>query len=128
MLMIRQGQLDALTRERQAALRRWLVDHLRVHFAGELTGWSEARIGALVEAGIARALSHGATRGVTIAKFVHLMVLFGAGFDVDPDLPWAAAILREPSIEDGDVRIAILARAAEEALGAAPERGDGREE
>lgn len=67
-----------------------------------------------VELGIARAQQHGFCAQGDLSAFVSLMVLLGADFDEDPQLPWARACLRtHKTAARGDAMEALLVAVAD---------------
>ena len=100
MLIIRQAQLDVLAELRMrefedralAHLQRWMPRHCR------LLGPAPMRL--LVRRGLAQARRYGLQAECTVLGYLDLMCLLGSGFDADPLLPWAAAILGEPHRAD----------------------------
>jgi hypothetical protein len=97
MLVIRKAQMTAF---QQAALLRFeneMVAHSQ-DFAPELSkALGEAQLRLAVRGAMARADGYGFTNRGPIRLFIELMFLFGGGFDTDPQYPWAASILHEPS-------------------------------
>jgi hypothetical protein len=67
----------------------------------------------LIADGVARARACGASDAGAIARFVHLLVVFGPALEA---LPWARAILSDASVADADTRIEVLALRAREIL------------
>ena len=65
---------------------------------------------ALVGAGIGRARQHRLHTERGIQTYLSLMVYLGSGFDRDPQYPWAAAVLDDPSDTDETSRIDEIIR------------------
>lgn len=104
-LIIRGQQRETL---RQAALRSFateMVEHCH-QFSPRLCrvlGKDQVRV--VVDRGIAAAASHGFTKRGPVRLYIEMMLLFGSGFDADPQYPWASAILAdtdEPQMERAD--------------------------
>lgn len=105
MLVLRDAQLAVLAAPLLGELRAWLHPHLRKHFGGRLKSTDDASLDALIDAGVTRALEHGARRSPSICKFVYMRVLFDERFEA---LPWAAATLARTDIRDPDTKIETL--------------------
>ncbi|WP_224366332.1 hypothetical protein [Hyalangium versicolor] len=109
MLIIRKAQIEALAETRFDHLKQWLRPHLRASFASELADMDDDTLWGLIDVSVERARVHGATRAATLCKFVHLRVLFGAGFE---ELPWAEHVLQDPALSDPNTRLEVLALVA----------------
>ncbi|WP_044238264.1 hypothetical protein [Chondromyces apiculatus] len=88
MAVFDQVSVDAFEDDMAAHARRFFPRHHRV--LGEPTLREVARLGA------ARAARHGFTRKRDACLYFNLMLSLGSGFDVDVQLPWAAAALSDP--------------------------------
>ncbi|MCY1075733.1 hypothetical protein [Archangium lansingense] len=113
MLTIREAQMDVLAEARFDHLKQWLLPHLRASFAVEVADKDDDTLRGFIGAGVERARTYGATRAATLCKFVHLWVLFGDGLEA---LPWAERVLRDPSLQDPNTRLEVLALVAREHL------------
>ena len=84
--------------------RRYLHMQLFNLFPEKYQVISEPNLSELMEKGKKAAGHHGISseRGITI--YMGLMVLLGAGFDRDPQYPWATAILGDKSLADPDAK------------------------
>ena len=100
MLRIREEQLAAL---RAAAMEQYLEKtrrHVERHFRARCAELGEAGTKELVALGVARAAEHGLSIERNIRRYVDLVFTFGAGFDRDPALPWASAILGTTQMDE----------------------------
>ncbi len=76
---------------------------------------TDPRTRTAIEAGMTRAQRHGFRTQSDVCGFVTLMVLLGAEFDVDPQLPWAGACLRNEQAGPRRAAMAdLLTKATEE--------------
>jgi hypothetical protein len=89
-----------------------MVEHLKQKFPKHCRFLGEENLRRRVQEGLERAKSHGLQSINGLRLFLELIFLLGSGFDTDPQLPWAADILKEaPSNES-----ACVARLYERAL------------
>jgi len=91
-----------------AMFRTWLERHLRQYFADACSAFSAAGLQALVDQGIEQACGHGFVAPADISRFVHVVLLFGADFERDPELAWAREVLADPAITSPAVRMDLL--------------------
>ena len=107
MLKIRREQQEALGRPFRQRFREELLRFVR----DKAPGASAAEDEALVEYAIARARRHGVVSCADVARYIAFMVTLGRDFDMDPNLPWAQAILRDPTVSGGQKMENLLERA-----------------
>lgn len=62
----------------------------------------------IVKLGIERARAYGLTNPGLLRFYVELMFMYGSFFDIDPLLPWAGEVLRDPMLADPDTRATRL--------------------
>jgi hypothetical protein len=67
---------------------------------------------AVIAFGAARAQSHGFNSARQLCRYTSLMIGLGSRFDADPQLPWAAPILRSTSRKGPDARLDDLSERA----------------
>jgi hypothetical protein len=102
-----------IRRELQGALERVaiegfvdrLLDHLQVSFPRHRSVATEEDLRNTIRLGLDRARGYGITYQRGVCRYVELMLMLGSGFDVDPQLPWAARILGDSSEADEVSRI-----------------------
>jgi hypothetical protein len=70
----------------------------------------------LVQRGVESARGHGLTTERGVLLFVALMFVAGGGFDTDPQLPWASAVLNDETTIDQNERVNRLYAAALDCL------------
>lgn len=100
MMLVRAQQLEAF----RAAAEQQFIDEMVAHFRRfspplfRTLGDEAAE--CAVRRGVARAVDFGFTKRGPIRLFLELEWLFGTGFDIDPQIPWAGEVLAEPSLGD----------------------------
>lgn len=100
MLKIRAEQVSALDQAIARSFEDDMARHLRrfVPPLAEVVGESGLR--RAIRWGIERAERHGFTYRGPVRLYIELMALLGGQFDIDPLLPWAGEILRDPETPD----------------------------
>jgi len=109
MLIIRDQQMRVLS---LALFERWVVEHLREHFAGPCGELGDAGLRSLVERGLQAARRYGFVQEADLCGYLDLTVALGADFDADPRFPWASAILKNPAFKSPGRRMEALSEAA----------------
>ena len=94
MLIVRREQMSALSQARLVAFEREMLRHSRTVSPNLSRVLGEERLRAAIQQGIQAARAYGFTYRGPIRLFLELRFLFGSGFDIDPQYPWAAEILR----------------------------------
>lgn len=97
MLIIRRAQLDTFAKAAVQKFEDRMVVHLTELFPEQCGRWGQPKIRDAVQHGIRRAASYGLTGERTVCKYVEMMFHFGIDFDVDPEFPWVAWILKQPT-------------------------------
>ncbi len=88
-----------------------LVDHIRNYFPAH-TALGDLQLRRVVDRAVSRAGLHGFTSERNICLYLDLMLMLGSDFDVDPQFPWAAEILAEPTFAHPTLRIDHLTNTA----------------
>jgi hypothetical protein len=112
MFTIRKAQLDALARDHRRTYEDEVRRHLMVRFPADCALRSREELALLVRHAFDRAEAHGFGALSAVSKYANLCVAFGRDFDVDPQHPWAAAILGSKDFPTPEVRIDFLCREA----------------
>lgn len=99
MLRVRKSQREAFSEEAVKDFEDRMVAHLGKLFPAYVDVLGEPAVRRTIRYGISRAETYGivAERGVCI--FIDAMFAFGRNFDVDPEIPWARAILTDKKIK-----------------------------
>ena len=105
MFHIRHEQLRTLEQAPQDAFDVFMVEHIGVHFPQHLMLFGEKTIRDVIQAGRERGEIWRFRTKHQLCLYIDMMIMLGAGFDSDPQLPWAAAILRDQSITHPTTRI-----------------------
>jgi len=117
MLTIRRAQIAVLAGPGLARFRGRASDHLRAQFPRPCAPLSDADLLAAVDHALARCADHRIELESDILRFLNLMFLFGARFDEDPAIDWAAPILARTELDPHQrmdaLYAAALAREAE---------------
>jgi len=112
MMKINKKQRAALSEEGIKDFENRMVKHLEKFFPAYCDTLGDAAVRRLVRYGILRAETYGvvAERGVCI--YIDAMFAFGRDFDRDPDVPWAAKILKSKAIKNPSTRVDRLFEAS----------------
>jgi hypothetical protein len=104
-MLVRRDQVDALAKNREAQFVAEMVAHLRANLAPEVAALDDEALRAHVEAGIARARTHGLKSKQDCVRFLNLAATFGWELDQDPARPWIGEYLRDPEVKDPSERL-----------------------
>ncbi len=113
MLLIRDAQMRVLS---LALFERWMQGHLRECFPDRCAQLETTDLCRFVHCGLEKARSYCFVDEADGCRFVDLMVVLGPDFDVNPQLPWASVILKNPAFPDPSTRMEALFEAACEHL------------
>lgn len=94
MRILRNEQLAVFEQDAARRFAKRVALHVGRFFPGRCEELGEDGIKEWVAHGIARAESHRITKRGNVRRYIDLMFTLGRDFDLDPDLPWAQAILR----------------------------------
>lgn len=109
MLVIRQAQIQVLGKRTQADFQERVIDMLAENYPRECRqAGGRLQMNIFVQQGIEKAAARGFLSQREVILFVTLMMILGAGFENDPQLPWVADLLDEAVIADPTVRIENL--------------------
>jgi hypothetical protein len=98
LLVIREAQLDALAEARERALEDRLIDRLADPFDRQSALLRREGMRAVVKLGIERASAWGVAGERDLFAWITMMLMLGASFDDDPQLPWVRAHLTAPGV------------------------------
>ena len=111
-MQIRESQIEALRASAGQQFEAEMVEHLAT-FAPELaTVAGQPAVESAVRSGIENAKNYQFTNRGPVQLYLELMCSFGAGFDSDPQYPWARAALEDPKYPDQTRRASLLYRAS----------------
>lgn len=100
MLVIRSEQMERLRRAASRQFDSEMVRHLYGFAPRHCEVVGEACVREAVALGRSRADGYGFTRRGPVRFYLELMFQLGSGFDTDPQLPWAAGLLRAGDTSD----------------------------
>lgn len=116
MLRIRNAQMQTFQRAAIAAFETRMVEHLRTYFPWRARMWGPDTARNVVRCGMQKAQGYGLTTERDICLYLTLMAMLGGNFDIDPQLPWASAILTDTTTSEPTTRIDRLTDQAMEFL------------
>jgi hypothetical protein len=99
-LVIRKEQLDFLASIPRRAFETSLVEHFFRYYPKDCARLGEAPVRAMIRRGIERATAHGYHTREQAGLYCNLILMLGAGFDRDPQIPWAVEQLDDLVIDD----------------------------
>jgi hypothetical protein len=94
-LKIRWEQMEVFDRAVLKDFEDQTLEHLKKGFPKHCRLLGEENLRKKVRQGFERARSYGLSSQNGLRLFVELTFLLGSGFDTDPQLPWAAEILKD---------------------------------
>lgn len=112
MLKIRKEQYEELGKISLKRFEDSMVEHIKEFFPNYYEIYEEPTIRKVIQYGIDRAENYGFTTERNVSLYVNLMFMLGSNFDVDPQLPWVVAILKDQLIIDPSTRIDRLSNKA----------------
>ena len=105
MITIRNAQIRKMT---DPAIRNMLITHAQQFFVDQCRGITESELKKTIEFACRKAKSYGFTTRAQYKRYLNLMFTFGRDFDIDPELPWAAAALSSMESKDAEHRMLTL--------------------
>jgi hypothetical protein len=112
LLVLRKVQLDALREIPRRDFEQSLIRHFSVYYAADFARAGREQFRKLVQLSIERAAGHGYFTREEVGLYCNLMLMLGAAFDTDPQIPWALEQANDASIEDTSRRIQRLFQSA----------------
>lgn len=113
MLVIRRGQMEALSEYMLESFRKRLAAHLRRRLPAETAGMDDATLEVTVTAGMERARQYDVRSEDDIRRFVECLFTLGPHFDTDPEMAWAGEILTDDGLS-GTVKMNRVCERAEQ--------------
>jgi hypothetical protein len=110
MLIIRKEQMQVFEQAAVQSFESRMVEHLKKEFPKHSEAMGDAALLEVVRCGRERAATYGLAGERSVRLYLELMLMLGSGFDQDPQLPWAADILRNQGAGDETARIDALYR------------------
>lgn len=117
MLTIRKDQRPAFRAAMRKNFESDMVAQLREDFPEDCEVLGEDQVRRVIDLGVDRAAAHGfETRG-DVCDYIVMMFIIGSYFDEDPQLPWAAEVLRDEGEAGPSATMEALYARANEYLG-----------
>jgi hypothetical protein len=95
MFTIRKEQVAVLSKVEARTIESRQLSHIRETYPKKVDALGEDKIREIIRDAPKRATKYGFKGDPHVLKYVEVMVLWGRDFDADPQLPWAAQILRK---------------------------------
>jgi len=95
MLVIRQEQMEILSRQRRQQFEERLLEHLKQVMPERCQELGDDRLRAEIRYGIERAMSYDIAAERDVASYLAVMLRFGRDFDQSPERPWVQSILTD---------------------------------
>jgi hypothetical protein len=103
-VIIRQEQMEALSKYRLKQFEDRMVAHLRATFADKVKDTPDEALRAFIRIGVDKAEKYGVLVEIDIMQFIEFMMKWGRDFDLDPARDQAQKILTNPNL-DGHVKM-----------------------
>jgi hypothetical protein len=100
MIVLTDKQLHAFTDAHLRQFESEMAEHIREFFPDHFRVAGEDTVRVTIRYGHDRAASHGFTTKRNVCLYLNNMILFGSGFDHDPQCPWALEILSDEKETD----------------------------
>jgi hypothetical protein len=110
MLVIRREQMDAFRNQPRLAFESEMAAYLKRYFPFEA---ANADLPRWVQSGLDRAAQYEFATYNESAQYLALMAILGAGFDEDPQIPWAAEMIGDSDNAPEDRITRVFDRAIE---------------
>ena len=104
-VIIRRDQVRAFENAGAVAFEDRVIARLAQHFPKHHAILGERNLRALIQLGWKAAEVHKFSSERNVTRYIELMCLLGSGFADDPQMPWAARMLREPTPVSEDARM-----------------------
>lgn len=98
MLVIHDEQIDALSQYTRRRFEDRMITHLKRYFHDACETLGENRLREAIRYGIMKTESYTLHIENDVSRYLNLMFTFGRDFDTDPDLRWAAQILKNEDL------------------------------
>jgi len=102
---IRRQSSEDLTPERARGLVSEILRRIKELFPLRCKVIGDECMALLMRSAVSSAIGYGIRSARGISLFAALMLVAGAGFDRDPQLPWASRILSDPAIDSPSDRV-----------------------
>jgi hypothetical protein len=107
-MIIRAEQLVAFEKGMVRNFENRMIEHIQSFSPPHCRILNREQLREVVQLGMVRAKEHGFESQAHIQRYIEIMIQIGSHFDADPQLPWAAKILRDDALVDADLRLGRL--------------------
>lgn len=112
-MKIRSEQIEAMAKEVRKAYERRVLDHIARYFPTQIRLFGRERLHPLAARAIDQANAYKMVSEESVCVYADIQLMLGVEFDLDPQLPFARAILVEPGLSERE-RAAKLYHAVKE--------------
>jgi hypothetical protein len=99
MVMIRQEQMEVLSKSKFKQFEDRMVTHLHLTFPDMTKDISDEGLRAFIRIGVDKAEKYGVLVEIDIMQFVEFMMKWGRDFDLDPSRSQAQQILKNQNLD-----------------------------
>lgn len=99
MLVIDKEQLVRQEQSKIEAFKNGIIDQLRPLFGELLDGIDEQTLVWCIDSGVDNAWQYGITTEWDIRRYLECAVVYGWGFDKNPDMAWVCSVLNDWSLD-----------------------------
>jgi hypothetical protein len=108
MFLVQRTQISAFEQAARADFEEEMADRCRALSPGHCRALGASRLRPAIHRAVDAAAAHGLTERGPVRLYIELSLLFGSGFDSDPQLPWAAEQLARDELLDQLIRAEAL--------------------
>jgi hypothetical protein len=99
-LKIRNEQIEAMAKGVRKEYERRVLDHIARYFPRQMRLFGRERLHPLAVRSIEQANAYRMVSEESVCVYADILMMLGADFDVDPQLPFAGAILLDPGLSE----------------------------
>src|SRR5438093_1018839 len=99
-MIIRKAQIGVLEQAMVQSFEKEMGRHLRDFSPNHCDVIGDSGVHTVIQHGMKKAGTYGFSNRGPVRLYLDLMFMFGSEFDTDPQLPWAAGILRDVDVSD----------------------------
>jgi hypothetical protein len=93
MLVMREEQLEILSKYALDEFENRMIPHLRSRFKEQLLPMDDSKLRSLIRHGIAKAKQYDIAEEFDVRRYLEYMLEYGPDFDTSPSTSWAHQIL-----------------------------------
>lgn len=99
-MKIRNEQIEAMEKAVRKGYERRVLDHVARYFPIQVRLFGRERLHPLAARAIDQANAYGMVSEESVCVYADILMMLGMEFDIDPQLPFARAILVEPGLSE----------------------------